>query len=260
MKRDRDFKIDDGKWFPTMNELSEKLMQTNLNSSEWRLVEMFRRYCHGYNKASCEIRFSEMASFTGLPKATVARSLKRLAKRNIIQKGLISETKPIITYKLNSKISTWQPLKAAKKAVSFATKNGLISDNVPYKNNIKTITARARVYKKSHFRDLSWLDETLWDEYVEQRYAQKKPIKTFIGLSRLLKFLFDRKSDHRAILNQSIEREWVGLFELNNQAIAAKIKDQEADKAKRNHEAETKKTQERLKEYERLAKLKGIAI
>ncbi len=257
MKRDRDFNINDGKWFPTMNELSDKLMQTDLSGSEWRVLEMFRRYCHGYGKASCELRFKDMLTFTGMAKPSLSRGLRNLAKRNIIQKGIISDTRPIITYKLNSKISTWTGLSRSKKKVPKCYQKGIKIGTLPIKNNIKTITARARVYKGPHILNLDWLDESLWDEYVQQRYAQEKPIKTFVGLNRLLKFLYDRKSDHKAILNQSIEREWVGLFELNNAAVAAKIKNQEAENARRNHEAETKKTQDWL---ETARNLKGISI
>lgn len=58
-----------------------------------------------------------------------------------------------------------------------------------------------------------WMDQSVWDQWCKHRREIKKTL-TPTTISRQISFLSKHKEDHIAILEQSIQNGWTGLFEL----------------------------------------------
>lgn len=141
---DRDFDKKDGRYFPVMNELAEKLMTYQLTTIEHQVLWMFFRFCYGYNSSACELRWKDMLDYTGLPKGSLSKAINKLKNRNII-KSFQVETKTHPTYRINSKLSTWKAevskwkqFPNVNQKVSKREPNSSQMETLPIKNNIKT--------------------------------------------------------------------------------------------------------------------------
>jgi phage replication O-like protein O len=134
---DRDFKIKDGNWFPIMHEMADKLMTYRLSGTEWQVMMMFMRFCYGYQNSTCELQWKDMIDFTGLPKGSLSKAINRLKERNIL-KSFQKETKQQVTYKINSKYSTWKRV-SKKKPVSKSEPKGFQKETPTYYKRYKDI-------------------------------------------------------------------------------------------------------------------------
>jgi len=106
---DRDFDINDANWFPLMNEMVDKFMTYRMSGTEWQVLWMFMRCCYGYHKSSCDLRWKDMKDFTGLHDGPLGRAIEKLKSRNILCTPK-NESKQGVSYKINSKLSTWKTL------------------------------------------------------------------------------------------------------------------------------------------------------
>jgi len=132
---DRDFETKDGKWFPIMNELAEKLMTFRLSGNESQIFWMLLRKCYGFQKSCCELRWKEIKENTQLNDGSISKAIAKLKEKNIIH-TFQKASKTHVTYKINSKLSSWKTL--SKKQVFPKSKQTLSKKQVlPIKDNIK---------------------------------------------------------------------------------------------------------------------------
>lgn len=178
---DRDFKVEDGKWFPIMNEMAEKLTTYRLPGTEWQVLMMFLRKCYGFRKSSCELAWKEMKKYTRLSDGTLAKAIKKLKKRNII-KTFPQESKTTTTYKINSKLSSWKTL-SYRKVLSYRNVNTFLQESTPIKdiikNNIPPIVPQKKKPKKPKKRktspDIPWPADFVVTDAMRE-YAIKRGI------------------------------------------------------------------------------------
>jgi len=165
---DRDFDPVDGKWFKFMNELADKFMTYRLQGTEWQVLFMFFRVCYGYNNSTCDLTWKDMKEFTSLNDGSLSKAISKLKERNIIL-AFPQESKTYVTYKINSKITSWKQPLSHRKAIptgkqihSHRKVNPFPQESTPIKDNIKTVKDNSR--KSSTFDPLSLpylLSETL---------------------------------------------------------------------------------------------------
>lgn len=140
--KDRDFTIKEGEWFPVMNQMAEKLMTFRLSGTEWQVLIMFMRRCYGYQKSSCNLRWSDMKNMTGLTDGTLQKAIRKLKEKNIIN-TFLQESKNTVRYKINSKLNTWKTLSyrkdfpKGKQSLSYRKVNTFQKESTPIKENIK---------------------------------------------------------------------------------------------------------------------------
>ena len=141
---DRDFNSDEGGYLKVMNELADKLMTYRLSGTEWQVMWMFLRFCYGYNNSTCQLTWNDMMEFTQLNRGSLSKAINKLKQKNIL-KSFQREGKSHVTYKINSKISTWKH--TVSKRQQFPKGNRIVSkrhadscqkETTPIKNNIKT--------------------------------------------------------------------------------------------------------------------------
>jgi len=169
---DRDFDIKNGNWFPIMHQMADKLMTYRLSGTEYQVFFMFMRFCYGYQNSTCELRWKDMLEFTDLSKGSLSKAISKLKERNILR-SFQKETKTGISYKINSKISTWKRI-SKRKMVSKRKLNGFQKETIPIKDNNKDkeSTANADILKK-----INDLAETL---YQQKRFPKVHAFKNKI--------------------------------------------------------------------------------
>lgn len=216
---DRDFDKSEGEWFPVMNQLAEKLITTDLTKIESRILWMFLRYCYGYNKPTCELRWADMRGISGFGDGSLSKAIQRLKERNIIQ-TFHTESKSYVTYKINSKIGTWKDKLSIRKDFPYGKKtlhirkvNTSHMESVPIKDNIKT-KDKSRISKKSKGNNVKipeWLDIEIWNELKKYRKAKFTPHAQKLAITKLEK-LRAEGHDPTEVINQTILCGWSGLF------------------------------------------------
>lgn len=145
---DRDFDIDHGNWYPMMHEMADKLMYYRLSGTEHQVMYMFMRHCYGFQKSTCDLSWKDMKEFTGLEDSTLGKAIRKLKGRNIII-TVQKDSKSAISYKINSKISSWKLL-SKKTVLSKRTVNAVQKDSTSlYKNNKNNIASLNKKRKKS---------------------------------------------------------------------------------------------------------------
>jgi phage replication O-like protein O len=225
---DRDFNIKDGGWFPVMHDIADKLITTDLTKVESRVLWMFFRYCYGYNRATCELQWKDMKDITGLGDGSLSKAINRLKSRNII-KSFQSESKTYVTYKINSKISSWKEQLSKRKDFPNVKQtlhkrkvNTSQTESTPIKDNIKTTLNTTDIFLPD------WLDLEVWNEYKKYRQNGKgkfTPYAQKLAINKLAK-LKDDGNDPTEVMQRTIECGWSGLYPLkeNKNEVEAWIK------------------------------------
>jgi len=213
---DRDFNLKDGGWFPVMHDLADKLITTDLTKIESRVLWMFFRYCYGYNKATCELQWKDMKDITGLGDGSLSKAINRLKSRNII-KTFHTESKTYVTYKINSKISSWKESLSKRKDFPNGKQtlhkrkvNTSHTESTPIKDN-KDKPCSVKNKKGNGIALPDWLDRETWNELKKYRKAKFTPHAQKLAITKLTE-LRQQGNDPTAVINQTILRGWSGLF------------------------------------------------
>ena len=161
-----------------------------------------------------------ISEFLGISKSTAQRSIEKLVDRGIVEKRVeeISGVKfnrymahekadaPIV------KTSTWCSQNDHGGIVKMTTNNtNIYNTNNNASNNTKDKGAPAR-----YFEDEELNNKFL--EFLSMRKKIRKPVRTDRALKALLKKLHELSGGDvglmKQIIDQSLDKEWLGLFEL----------------------------------------------
>lgn len=93
------------------NEILEKMACTYFSPYEWQVLMAIFRKTYGYHKKSDWIANSQLVTITGIHKAHVSRSLKKLLQRNVV-----TQTGNRLCF--NKSFSSWLPKQVTIKKVT----------------------------------------------------------------------------------------------------------------------------------------------
>lgn len=148
------------------NELMEALARIRVSGEARQCLDVILRKTYGFNKKSDFISLSQFSLYTGLPRITCAKNVKKLILLNLVtvtQKGY----RGINSYRFNKDYSSWRPL---PKKVTVTQKGNLtVTQKGTHKRNIqkKDIPAKADSPKKDKPKDnigTKYFELMVWGE------------------------------------------------------------------------------------------------
>lgn len=145
------------------NEIMENLAITYLSPYEWQILMAILRKTYGYHKKSDWIANSQLVSLTGIHKAHVSRTVKKLLSRNIVTQ---------IGNKLsfNKSFSSWLPKQVTTQPVTqignSVTQIGILE--LPKQADTKDIYTKDNIQKIERVT-LQELNDSHF-ELIAQRY------------------------------------------------------------------------------------------
>jgi phage replication O-like protein O len=146
------------------NELVEALASTYLSPYEWQVLMAIFRKTYGYNKKSDWIANSQLSELTGIYKAHISRTTKKLVER-----GIVTQTGNSLSF--NKDYSSWLPKQVTIKKVTqtgnTVTQMGIAE--LPKQVDTKDNTTKDNIQKKIYV-PLNDLNDTHF-EPIAQRYG-----------------------------------------------------------------------------------------
>jgi phage replication O-like protein O len=146
------------------NELVEALASTYLSPYEWQVLMAIFRKTYGYNKKSDWIANSQLSELTGIYKAHISRTTKKLVER-----GIVTQTGNRLSF--NKDYSSWLPKQVTIKKVTqtgnTVTQMGIAE--LPKQVDTKDNTTKDNIQKKIYV-PLNDLNDTHF-EPIAQRYG-----------------------------------------------------------------------------------------
>jgi phage replication O-like protein O len=146
------------------NELVEALASTYLSPYEWQVLMAIFRKTYGYNKKSDWIANSQLSELTGIYKAHISRTTKKLVER-----GIVTQTGNRLSF--NKDYSSWLPKQVTIKKVTQTgnTVTQMGNAELPKQVDTKDNTTKDNIQKKIYV-PLNDLNDTHF-EPIAQRYG-----------------------------------------------------------------------------------------
>jgi phage replication O-like protein O len=146
------------------NELVEALASTYLSPYEWQVLMAIFRKTYGYNKKSDWIANSQLSELTGIYKAHISRTTKKLVER-----GIVTQTGNSLSF--NKNYSSWLPKQVTIKKVTQTgnTVTQMGNAELPKQVDTKDNTTKDNIQKKIYV-PLNDLNDTHF-EPIAQRYG-----------------------------------------------------------------------------------------
>lgn len=196
MAYERDFK---GIWIPKEVWLSNALtMQEKLFYVEIDSLD---------NEQGCFASNSHFAEFFDVSKGRCTQIIKSLESKKLITINLEYKGKQVVRrlIRVVNKLNT--PLSNPK----YPYLENAEDNNTTINNTVNNTAKSQAVYLPA------WVDEKAWSEWVAFRKEIKKSL-TKTTIQKQLNFLGKYEYDHVAIINQSIQNGWTGLFPLKKES------------------------------------------
>jgi phage replication O-like protein O len=204
------------------NEIVESLAKYRLSGEEWQCLLVVFRKTYGWNKKEDEISLSQFQEMTGVKRANVVRTLKKLVAKKILGSSK-EDTRFATKYWFNKDFDTWADV-VKKDTTSINKDTPLVSIKIippvsielpTIDNSTKdTITKDKKNKVEKVFVLPEWVPPEPWKGYLEMRNKIKKPM-THMAMDLAIKSLETLKGqghDAEAVINQSILNSWQGLF------------------------------------------------
>jgi phage replication O-like protein O len=162
------------------NEILERLSSTYLSPYEWQVLMFIFRKTYGFNKKQDRLPVSQIEKVTGIQKANVSRTLKKLKARNIVV-----QIDNCLSF--NKDYSSWESKQITKGGslnrqpkLSIQTTKVIYTDSK--KLSIQTDSKEKRQYKDNNKRKYASLKNLTEIEFNE--IAQKYNVPVAFVLSK----------------------------------------------------------------------------
>lgn len=218
--------IEDG-YTKIANELMDHLCHYRIPGEERQVLDCIFRKTYGWGKIEDAIALSQFVEMTGMKKPNIIGAIKSLLSKKIII-VIQKDNRSGHIYKINKDYETWQPLSKkitlSKRITSVIQKdndviqkdNETLSKEIPTKETIKHLPKETITKEKKKGFAFSLpddVDPVIWDAFIEHRTKNQKKLTEY-AKHLLVKKLEAIGQDKNAVLNQSIEKGWAGLFPL----------------------------------------------
>jgi len=201
------------------NEIIEILAMTYLSSYESQVLWAIFRKTYGWNKKEDWITNTQITKMTGIAESHVSRTIKKLIKRNIVNKNekKLSFQKDYDKWqKIPKQVSNKKlPKQDSKlpKQVSKVTQTGIkkLPKQVDTKDT-KDTTTKNTIQKKGNIFKITL------QEFKKMRNKKRKPM-TDLAVTRLLNELdklTDNTNEQIKIMEESIFHSWDSVYPLKD--------------------------------------------
>jgi phage replication O-like protein O len=239
-----DIQIDNGNYLKIANEIVEALAKTYLSSYETQVIFAIFRKTYGFQKKEDWIPNSQLAEITGIAKSNITRTIKKLLKRNmLVKKGkkigfqkdyekwqklskqITNHGKSCKSRDSKEKLSKQITIKNDKKSYLnrqpklskqitgvIQIDNKKLSKQIPSKEKKETYT------KDTITKDKGPVFKKTLSQFKKMRSKNKKKMTDYAVelLVKKLDRMTDSESEQIAIMNQSIENCWMGVYPLKD--------------------------------------------
>ncbi|EOL8955996.1 replication protein [Cronobacter dublinensis] len=228
--------LDDG-YVRLSNMLLAEYAGADLTKRQFKVLLAILRKTYGWNKPMDRVTDAQIAEIAKLP-------VKRCneAKLELVRMGMIKQKGGL--FGPNPNVHEWDipqnegkspktrdipqteeksPKTGDKKSLklreSNPSKQGNTKDTIQNTKNNTPLTPQGG---KAKFNPLDvdlpdWLDPAVWHEWVQYRAESKKPIKSMLTVTKVIKLLSqfrDAGNNPADVINQSIANGWQGLFQV----------------------------------------------
>jgi phage replication O-like protein O len=197
------------------NEIVEALFSHRLSGQEYQIVLFIIRKTYGFGKKHDFISMGQISEGTGICRPLVARILKNLYSKNIIG----------VTQNVNSSVNClyfqkdyerWKVL--PKKITVTQNVNTTVTQNVN-EGVTQNVTHKR---KKETIKEIvlpEWLPKKEWESFVTMRKKIRAPMTDHAKelAIKTLNTLKAQGEDPKAVIEQSIENSYRGLFPVKKQ-------------------------------------------
>ncbi|MFH1562318.1 MAG: replication protein, partial [Nitrospirota bacterium] len=208
------------------NELLEAISLKRIPGQELRIVFCIIRKTYGFGKKSDRISYGQIAKATGIPRVRVIMHIQALISKKILG-SLNNGTRQPSTIWINKDYSQWidSPIKGTSpnNGTKVVPKMRLLDspNNGTHKRNNKET-----IQKKKNFIVLpDFISKDLWQDFKEHRNKLKGTM-TKRAQELLIKKISDiskgKTEIAQALIEQSIENGWKGIFPLKDQLPKSK--------------------------------------
>jgi phage replication O-like protein O len=193
------------------NEIMDALIAADISGQDFKVALLIIRKTYGYNKCEDAVSLSQMANATGMGRIRCSQVVNRLQLMKILT---VTENINGIgkKYKFNKDFEKWGTV---KENINRIEKTKLtVKENINHKrqytkDNKPPLPPKV---KKTELPD--WVPMEIFLRYQASRSKKLKP-ESFEYFFRKLKKLAEvSRASPEAILVQSIENGWQGIFEL----------------------------------------------
>ena len=236
--------VEDG-YTKIANELMDALIKVPIGNADAQVMYAILRKTYGWSKKEDSISIGQLQEMTRLARRTVIYALKNLESKNmivikrisveginapskisfqknynkwVVQEKAISYKKTIEKQKLNYRARVVQEIEGSarngKGVVQEMEKGGVFLAPTKETTTQKKITKERKTMPAFVLPDD--IDPAVWDAFIEHRTKNQKKLTEY-AKHLLVKKLESIGQDKNAVLNQSIEKGWAGLFPLKDE-------------------------------------------
>jgi phage replication O-like protein O len=229
------------------NETMDNLCRLKLSDYESRVLHVIFRKTYGWDKKSDIISLSQFSKLTGILSQHVARTIKDLVNRNIIVANYL--TPQSVEYSFQKNYDLWDkkspldlvlesqllphkvlpnevlPIQVLPNEVLPIQDTGttnlgsqVLPKQVDTITNIQNNSTIAINTITNDFVLPDWVDNIIWDAFVEMRKKIKSPLTEhakYLIINKLV-ILKEKGYDPNKVLDQSTMNGWKGVFEINS--------------------------------------------
>jgi len=238
--------VEDG-YTKIANELLDALIRVPIGNADAQVMYAILRKTYGWSKKEDSISIGQLQEMTHLARRTVIYALKNLEAKNmvvikritvegvkapnrisvqknykkwVVQEKADSYRKTIEKQKLNYHYRVVQEnggsARNGKEVVQEIKKGGIFLAPTKETTTQKKTTTKEINRKNIIFVLPNDVDPVIWDAFIEHRTKNGKKLTEY-AKHLLVQKLISIGQDNNAVLNQSIEKGWAGLFPLKDE-------------------------------------------
>lgn len=201
------------------NDIMDALCHIRIPGEARQVLDSILRKTYGWHKKEDGIPLSQFVEMTGINRPNICRSINMLVDMNIIIKkdnGIIKKDNELwTTYSFQKDFEKWKPL-SKKITLSKKIMTVIEKDNEPLSKKIHSKeTLQKQLTKTNKVILPDWLDQELWNEFLNHRKKLRKPMTEYAQKLAIKKLTWMKDKGHnpRSLIMTAIESGWQTFYE-----------------------------------------------
>src|SRR3990167_1385632 len=150
------------------NPIISALQKIRISGEEWQILLVVLRQTYGYNKKEDAISLGQFSKYTGIKRPNIARAIKKLLSKKILETVIIIDNSYITTYRFNKDFEQWRPV--VKKDTTVVN-----NDNTLLSKKITVGVVNNDTHKRQYIKDNNTKDKRLTTMSVSDPYFSFSP-------------------------------------------------------------------------------------